>query len=295
MLNKNYLPHLILIATTLVAGINYSVAKVLMPDFISPAAIILVRCISAVLFFATLYLFSPKEKIAKADLLKILLASTLGIAANQLLFMEGLNKTTPINAALMMTCSPIIVFLVAAWILKEKITWVKIVGITLAASGAVSLLLHSFSIDAHQILVGDIYIILNACCWAFFLVLIKPLVVKYRTTTVVPLLFGFGLILVFPFGINNLLATDFMAFTTTAWLALIFVVVFSTLFAYYLNIHVMKFVDPSIAGIYIYLQPVLATLFSVALGKDILSNEKVLFSLLIFSGVYLVSKKRREV
>lgn len=285
---------MLLVATTLVAGINYSIAKILMPDFISPAAIILVRCISAVVFFGALYLFSPKEKIAKADLLKILMASMVGIAANQLLFMEGLNKTTPINAALMMTCSPIIVFLVAAWILKEKITWIKILGIALAASGAVSLLLHSFSVAAHQILVGDIYIILNACCWAFFLVLIKPLVAKYRTTTIIPLLFGFGLIMVFPFGINDLLATDFVAFTTSAWLALIFVVVFSTLFAYYLNIHVMKFVDPSIAGIYIYLQPVLATFFSVSLGKDILSSEKIIFSLLIFSGVYLVSKRRRE-
>lgn len=291
MISKAYLPHLLLLATTVVAGLNYSISKILMPEFILPFGIVFIRCVVAVVFFSVVYMFSPKEKIDTKDILKIGLASALGIACNQLLFIEGLNMTTPINASLMMTSSPIIVFLVSAIILKEKITWVKIVGIALAASGAISLLLHSFSMEAHSILVGDIFIILNACCWALFLVVIKPLVVRYRTTTIIPFLFIFGLIMVIPFGIGDFRAINFEHFTSKAWLALGFVIVFATLFAYYFNIYVLKFIDPSIAGIYIYLQPLLATVFSIFLGKDYLTFEKVLFSLFIFSGVYLVSRK----
>lgn len=295
MNKRTLLPHIILLGTTLIAGINYSIAKVLMPDFISPSAIILTRSISSVFFFGILWFISPKEKIEKRDLKQIILASFLGIASNQLLFMEGLNKSTPINAALMMTSSPVIVFLVSALIYKERITLVKILGIVLAASGAISLLLHSFSIAAHTILLGDIYIIMNASCWALFLVIIKPLVTKYRTTTIIPVLFLFGFMMVLPFGAHDFVHTQFAAFTTVAWLALAFVIVFSTWVAYYLNIHVMKFVNPSIAGIYIYLQPVLATIFSLMLGKDELSVEKIFFSLLIFSGVYLVSKRPAKI
>ncbi len=263
-----------------------------MPQFIGPSGIIFVRCMAAAVFFSCLYIFSPKEKILKTDLYKIIMASALGIAANQLLFMEGLNKTTPINASLMMTSSPIIVFIVAAIYLKEKITWAKVAGISLAASGAIALLLHSLAIAAHNILVGDIFIILNACCWALFLVRVKPLVTKYRTTTIMPLLFIFGFAFIFPFGYSDFQKIVFNQFTLQAWWALGFVIVFSTLFAYYLNIHVLKFINPSIAGVYIYMQPVLATFFSIVLGKDMLTVEKIIFSLLIFSGVYLVSKKR---
>ncbi|TAH25571.1 MAG: DMT family transporter [Cytophagales bacterium] len=294
LFKSNYLPHIIFIATTIIAALNYSISKILMPVYISPSAIILIRAITSVVFFFALYLFSEKEKIGKSNLLRLILASIMGIAANQLLFMEGLNKTTPINAALMMTSSPIFVIIISSIFLKEKISKLNLLGLLFAASGAISILLYSFKIAAHQVLIGDIYILLNAFCWAVFLILIKPIIMKYKTTTIMPLLFMIGTIGILPFAWNDLVSTNFNLFSSEAWYSLFFIIIFSSWFAYYFNIHALKFVHPSIAGVYIYLQPVLTSFFAVWLEKDQISLEKIIFSIIIIAGIYLVSIKPKN-
>lgn len=287
----NISPHYIFLFTTLIAGFNYSISKILMPQYISPSAIIVVRSISAVLFFSLLYLFSTKQKVNQRDFWRLVLAAFLGIAANQLLFMEGLNKTSPINASLMMTSAPVLVLLTSIWMKKERFTIYKLIGLVCAGMGALMLLAHSMSIDSHEVMLGDVYILLNAACWALFLVVIKPIITKYHTTTVMPILYLLGLMFVLPFGWQDFIHTNFRAFSIEAWLALGFVIVFATWIAYFLNIYGLKHVNPSAAGVYIYLQPVFSTIISITMGKDELNFEKVVFSIFIFVGIYLVGVK----
>jgi drug/metabolite transporter (DMT)-like permease len=225
-------------------------------------------------------------------LLRIFLCAFTGIACNQLLFFEGLNLTTPINASLLQCGVPVFVLLISATMIREKITGVKILGVVLGASGALLLLMSSALKSAGMNYLGDLFIITNALSYAFFLVLIKPLMAKYNGLTIAAWVFGLGTMMTFPFGYQDILKIQWQNTPTYALWSLAFIVVFSTIIAYYLNITVMKFVNPSVAGIYIYVQLVFTTLIAVLLGKDYLTLEKSLYSLLIFGGVYLVSVRK---
>jgi drug/metabolite transporter (DMT)-like permease len=290
---NNFKAHSILLFTALIAGINYSVSKVIMPEFVLPSAIIVVRGISASIFFWIIFLVFQRERIDyKNDFIRIMLCAFFGIACNQLLFYEGLNLTTPINASLLQCSVPVFVLIISATIIREKITALKIMGIFLGAGGAVLLLVSSARQSAHVHYLGDLMIIFNALSYAFFMVLIKPLAAKYNGLTIVAWVFGLGTIMSFPFGYHGLTAIKWQTMPDYAILSLIFIVVFSTIIVYYLNIVALKFVNPSVAGIYIYIQLVFTTLIAIWFGKDNLTLEKAFYSLIIFAGVYLVSVKK---
>jgi drug/metabolite transporter (DMT)-like permease len=97
--------------------------------------------------------------------------------------------------------------------------------------------------------------------------------------------------LVLPFGFQQLLTPSWSTFPIEVWIAILFMVVGVTILAYLLNVWALRFATPALLGVYIYLQPVLAILIAVFAGKDIFTWEKGLYALLIFAGVFLVSKK----
>ncbi|MFL5728921.1 MAG: DMT family transporter [Cytophagaceae bacterium] len=285
--------HFVLLFAALIAGFNYSISKIVMPDYILPAAIIVIRGLGAIIVFWVLQLTLIREKINfREDFLRILLCAFFGIACNQLLFYEGLNLTTPINASLLQCSVPAFVLLISAFMIREKITVMKICGIALGASGAILLLLSSAKQSAEAHYLGDMMIIINALSYSFFMVLVKPLMARYHGLTIVAWVFTLGTLMTMPFGYHELLQIQWHTMPEHVFWSLAFIVFFSTLLAYYLNVTALKFVDPSVAGIYVYIQPVLTTLIAVWLGKDLLTVEKTLYSLLIFGGVYLVSVKK---
>ncbi|HEY8402657.1 MAG TPA: DMT family transporter [Cytophagaceae bacterium] len=282
--------HLILVFTALIAGFQYSIAKNVMPDPINPSAVILIRGVAAATVFTLIHFLLVKEKIEnRKDFVRLMLCALTGVTLNQLLFYEGLNLTTPINASLMMTSSPILVLIFSSILIKEKITYYKIIGIVLGATGAILLLINKETTESFFL--GDILVMLNAASYSVFLVLVKPIMDKYHPLTIVKWMFVLGLIMVLPFSATSAFYIDWPSVNSTVWWSLVFIIVFPTIIAYYLNVAVLQYVNPSIAGIYIYLQPVLATIIAVVLGKDYFSWERGFYSLLIFSGVYLVSSK----
>ena len=206
------------------------------------------------------------------------------------MFFEGLNLTTPINAAIVMTISPILVILLSFLIIKEAITFRKSLGILLGLMGASMLILNGSGIDFpynHQ--TGNFFIFINASSYALYLVLVKPMMEKYHPITVMFYVFGFGLLYVLPFGFTNLVNVDWGAIPNTIYLEIVFVVVFTTFIAYLLNSIALKKLSPTIVSIYIYLQPILASLFAIFWGSDTLDGQKIIATILIFFGVYLVS------
>lgn len=284
--------HLILLLTALIGGFNYSISKIVMPGFVQPSAIILIRGAAAILFFWTIHFIFIREKISgKKDFLKLWACALFGITANQILFYEGLNLTTPINASLLQCGVPVFVMLFASWTLKERLTALKITGLLLGSSGAVLLLLHSGRGTVAGAHWGDIMILLNALSYGAFLVMVKPLTEKYDPFTVVKWVFLFGTVMSIPFGFNQLMQVRWDTLPDYVWLSLGYIVLLSTILNYYLNIGVLRYVNPSVAGIYVYLQPVFTSIIAVVWGKDEITMEKGIYSLLIFGGVYLVSRK----
>ena len=289
-LNKTLLAHLALLIANLIYAINYSFAKDVMPDYIEPSGFILLRVIGAVILFTLSYYFFVKEKVDKKDIFRFAICAVFGVAINQLLFFEGLNLSTPINAAIMMTSTPILVIFLSFFIIKESLTFRKITGILFGVVGASILILKGGAFDfSHNHQLGNLFVLCNALSYGLYLVIVKPLMKKYHPVTVMFFVFCFGLLYVLPFGVNNLLDVNWERIPTIIYLEIVFVVVCTTFVAYLMNAVALKEVSPTIVSIYIYLQPIFATLFAIFWGSDSLDAQKIIAALLIFFGVYLVS------
>lgn len=290
--NSNIKPHLALLGANIIYGLNYTIAKDVMPEYISPFGFIFCRVIGALSLFWLIYAFTY-EKVAKKDLLLLAICGFFGVAANQLMFFYGLNLTSPINAGIIMTSNPIFVLIASAIILKNKITVLKVSGISLGIIGALLLLLFKtdFSFGSETI-TGDIFIFLNALSYGTYLVIAVPLMKKYKPLTVITWVFTFGAIFVFPFGVEQFTQIEWSTFSSTIWWEFTFVIIGTTFLAYLLNIYGLKNLNPATVSTYIYLQPLLAATFAIWSGKDRLDWIKIIAALLIFSGVYLVSKRK---
>ena len=306
--------HLSLFLVNVIYGANYLVAKGLMPGKIGPSGFIVLRVGGALLLFYLLYLLSPKlskssikdpkyvhfgpEPILKSDFWRLILCGITGVAANQLLFFNGLNLTSPINAAIIMTSNPIIVMILSALILKAAVPKLRILGVVIGAVGAISLILLSKGdVSGYSSALGDTLVLLNSASYGLYLVMVKPLMSKYKPQTVIIWILFFGILVVLPFGFSQFAEVDWMNFTAWEVFSASFVVIGTTFFAYLLNISALKTVAPTVASSYIYLQPIMAGLFAALFAlyftEDYTSDIswlKVLCALLIFSGVYLVSK-----
>lgn len=293
-MNKQLLAHMALLAAQLIYGANYTIAKEAMPAYIQPFGFVLLRCLGATLLFWLVGLF-VREKIAPSDLPKLALAAAFGIAINQLLFFKGLSLTHPINASVVMISTPILVLIIAAILIKERITIKKAVGIAVGMIGTLFILLAgkklSFNSDTF---LGDILVFFNATSFGVYLVLISPIMKKYHPITVIKWVFLFGFLMVLPFGYQEFSQVSWSTLPQHAVLAMLYVVIGLSFFAYLLNSIALKYVSPSVVSIYIYLQPIVATIFAISLGKDELDWIKVLSALLICTGVYLVSLKPKR-
>ena len=288
-MNKSIRAHVFLFIVNLFYGAGFTVSKLVMPEFIKPFGFIFIRVSITTTLFFILHRFWLDEKIEKKDFLLLMVCGMFGVVINQEMFFAGLSITTPINAALIMIMTPILVFVISFFLNHEKATWQKILGLVLGLSGALVILAgrgFNFSSDT---LLGDLFILINATSYAIYLVIVRPLMKKYHPLTVVKWVFFFGQIPVTVMGVQQFNQIEWYTFSTQTWIAVAFIIICTTFLAYLLNMLALREVHSSVVGAYIYLQPILATIISISLGKDEITFEKILSAVLIFSGVYLVS------
>src|SRR6185503_7327594 len=106
-------------------------------------ALVLLRGLGAAPLFWLADAFFIKEKTDKKDLPRLFLLCLFGVTINQTLFIKGLSLTSPISAAIMMITTPILVVVVASFLIREKITWIRSIGIIIGFAGAATLMLNS--------------------------------------------------------------------------------------------------------------------------------------------------------
>lgn len=286
-----------LLAATLVSiiyGVTFTIAKDVMPAFIEPFGFILLRVGGSVGLFWLISFWGPKEKIAKEDFPRIIAAAFFGVALNMLLFFKGLSYTSPIMGAVLMVTTPMIVLILSAFMMKERMKKLKILGIILGLVGTISLILYGKSvINAPNEMLGNLLVFINAISYGFYLIIVKKLMDKYNAFTFVKWIYTFGFLMVLPFGWSEFDAINWAVIPTDIYLKIGFVVVFSTFLTYLLNLISMRELKPTTVAVFIYLQPVFATIFAISLGKDSLSWIKVGSAVLIFIGVYLVTQKKK--
>lgn len=285
------LAHLALLAVALLYGANYTIAKVVLDDnHISPLGFIVLRVSAGAILFTFFHSLFIKEKVQPADWGRIFLCACFGVAINMMFFFKGLQLTGAINASLIMTTTPIMVLVVSAILIKEKIMVRKIIGIAIGATGAIVLILNGKELTQNNP-IGDIMILVNALSYGIYLVLVKSLMMRYHPITIVKWVFLIGFWIVLPFGWQDLQQVDWANLSTSIWAATTYVLIGTTFFTYLLNAMALKTVNPSTASIYIYLQPLIASAIAVMVGKDNITIVTVVAALLIFAGVGLVSKR----
>ena len=293
MKQKLLFAHIALFGANLIYAFNYGYAKdVMQGGFVPPFTFILFRAIGATILFWITSLFFY-QKIEKKDLWRFALCGFFGVTANQLMFFSGLDLTSTIHASIIMISSPIIVSILSIFMIKDQMNWKKAIGIGIGLIGALIVILHKNKGSGEFGIWGDVLIFLNASSYGLYLICVKPLMKKYQPITVIKWVFTFGLIGVIPFGayqigqVNWVMPKDIL-------LKIGFVILFTTYLCYLFNIYGIKHVSPTIVSTYIYLQPILTSFIALITGREKLESIVIFSSLLIFTGVYLVSVSGRK-
>ena len=287
--------HISLLAANIIYGLNYSIAKAVMPNHIKPFALVSLRSISAAALFWITSLFMPKEPVNRKDLLFLFGCSFFGVVINQTLFLVGLDMTTPVNSSIILSTNPIFAFVFAALILKERITFLKGTGLAIGLSGVLLLILQNGVPDLNSsTFLGDIFSMVNTISWAFYTVVIKKMLEKYHPVTVMKWTFLFGMFTNLPVGYHQWSTMDWTSIPIRAWLQIGFVIVGATYLGYLFIIFGLRRLSPTIVSTYTYTQPIIAAYLATLIGQDHIDIIMITSALLIFAGVFVVSFQKKN-
>ena len=296
-MQKKILPLLAATIATTIYGINHTVAKMVMPIYIGSLGLVFLRVRGATIIFWTISLFFKTKPIEKKDRLTILKCGLFGMSINIAAFIAGLDYSTPVNSSILIIISPIFVVILSFFIFKNKINFIKILGIILGFIGAIILILtaDSNSSIGRNIPLGNFLFIVNSISYAYYLIIVKPMAEKYDLITLFKWLFLIGLIFNFPLGINQFLDVDWASLPLwEAVLPMVFVVVGTTCMTYFLNGYALSKITSTEVAVFMYLQPIIGILFAIFTKSDTITLIMFVASVLIFTGVYLTSVLKQK-
>ena len=291
-MQKKVLPLLAATIATTIYGINHTVAKMVMPIYIGSLGLVLLRVLGATIMFWTISLFFKSKPIEKKDRLTILKCGLFGMSINIAAFIAGLDYSTPVNSSILIIISPIFVVILSFFIFKNKINFIKILGIILGFIGAIILILtaDSNSSIGRNIPLGNFLFIVNSISYAYYLIIVKPMAEKYDLITLFKWLFLIGLVFNFPLGINQFLDVDWQNLPLLqAILPMAFVVICTTFMTYFLNGYALTKLTSTEVAVFMYLQPIIGVMFAIFTNSDTITLTIVIASMLIFTGVYLTT------
>jgi drug/metabolite transporter (DMT)-like permease len=258
--------------------------KYISPSLVGPYGVNILRAGFSLILFWTIWLLGKTAiGIQKKHLPRFLLCGFTGVAANQTLFIKGLTITSTIHASLLMLCTPLLITLFAFWIRKEKITVFKATGLVFGIGGAVLLIISKEKAGSNTVsLTGDFLIILNAISYTVYFMLVKPLMKAYPPLHVIRWVFTFGFIMILPFGWMQFSAIEWRQFELSHFASL----------AYYFTVYGLQHLGAGVTGAYIYTQPIFAAIVATLVLHEQFTFQKILSGIMIFTGVFLVSRKR---
>lgn len=297
MLDKSKLSgHLAVAIAYTIFGFNIIFCKdIANSHSISPSVLFSIRAIGASVLFWLLSFFLPKEKMAPKDILMTALASVLGLFLPQYSFLVATTMTTSIDLSVLGTLPPIFTMIFAAIFLKEPITAKKAGGVFLSLAGVLMLIFNS--VTAHNGVeqtrpLGIVLMLLNGVSFGAYLGIFRPLISRYSVVTFMKWMFLFSLLISLPFSAKGFFATDFAAITPSVVREIAFLVIFATFVSYFLIPVAQKRIRPTVISLYTYLQPMIATVFSIIIGMDSLTWQKVVAIVLVFAGVAFVNRSK---
>lgn len=292
VLNTSLKAHIAVLFTNIFFAANFSLVKFISPALVGPYGLNIIRVgVSLCLFWLVWSFGKTGASIQKKHIPRFIICGLTGVAINQMLFIKGLTMTSTIHASMLMLCTPLLITLFAFWILKESVTIIKVAGLLLGIGGATLLIMNKESTGTAS-LNGDLLIVMNAISYAFYFIQVKPLMEVYHPLHIIRWVFTIGFIMILPFGWSQFDAVKWSVFNWQDVAALLMIVFCGTFLAYSFNIYGIRHLGAGTTGSYIYTQPVFAALVAVFFLGEKMTLEKGLAGLLIFLGVFLVSRKK---
>ena len=279
-------------------GVNIIVCKDLTSGhLISPITIFTLRSLGAGLMFWILSLFLPSEKVDKKDYLKILAAAFLGYFVTQLTFLVAIPDVTPMHCSIISSMSPIYTMFIAAIVLKEPLSWKKASGVALSLCGILFLIFNNASGTsgvAESKLSGIFMMFLNSLSFSLYLGIFKPVIAKYSVVTFMKWIFLFSALMSLPLSFREVVSLEWTRIPSVQMWELGFLIVFATFVSYFLIPFGQKRIRPTLVSMYSYIQPIIATIISIILCMDILTWQKLMAALMVFAGVFIISRSRAK-
>jgi len=295
MQDRNFKGHAALFVAYIIFGLNTPIAKSVMGhgEICSAMALTFYRLGGAAVLFWILSLFTKKEPIPFRDLMILFGAGFFGIFINQMTFIVGLSHTSPIDASVITTTGPIMTMILAAFILKEPVTWKKALGVLIGAVGALLLILSGVRTDQHQTTIwGSVLCLLSSLSFSFYLTAFKNIILKYSPVTLMKWMFLFSAVCCLPFSWKDIVAVHYSGIPINTYLQLIYIVALATFFSYLLVPVGQKLLRPTIVSMYNYIQPIVSSIVAVILGMDRFGLVKGIAAALVFLGVYIVTTSK---
>ncbi|MFQ9069110.1 MAG: DMT family transporter [Bacteroides stercoris] len=290
--------HILILTANILFGISMPIFKYLLTSNVPPEAITIMRATFACMMFWLVSFFMPKEKVLPKDLITLLVCALCGVGINQWLFVVGLKSSSPVNASIIATTVPIFVLLLAAIILKEPITTKKSFGVFMGLSGGLLLVFSStHTVNSTNSLRGDILMIINNLMYCIYLVLSKPLSLRYSSVTIMKWMFLFSALTLAPFCIKCVQYVPTFhkeTFNITELYALFYLLFGATFVAFMLIPMFLKHIRPTTVSMYNYIQPIIASVIAILIGQDVFSIQKLLSALLVFTGVFCVTQSKKQ-
>lgn len=295
MQDKNLKGHVALFVAYIIFGLNTPVAKSVLEheEICSALALTFYRVIGATVLFWTLSLFTKRETVAFHDFLPLLGASFFGIFVNQIAFIVGLSHTSPIDASVITTTIPIMTMILAAFILKEPVTWKKVLGVLIGALGALLLILSGNTAEKHSTTIaGGLLCLLSSFAFAIYFTAFKNIILKYSPVTLMKWMLLISTFFSLPFCWKDVIAVHYDKIPLNIYIQILYVVAFATFFAYLLIPIGQKLLRPTVVSMYNYIQPLVSSLVAVMVGMDRFGWQKGIATALVFLGVYIVTTSK---
>ena len=277
-------------------GVNIITCKDLTSgNLISPITIFTLRALGAGLIFWILSLFLPHEKVDKKDYLKIFAAAFLGYFVTQLTFLVAIPEVTPMHCSIISSMSPIYTMFIAAFVLKEPVTWKKAAGVLISLCGILFLIFNNArggSGASESSIRGILLMFLNSLSFSLYLGIFKPVIARYSVVTFMKWIFLFSALMAMPMSFREVISLSWTRIPSVQIWELGYLVVFATFISYFLIPIGQKRIRPTLVSMYSYIQPIIATVISIIIGMDMLTWQKILAACLVFLGVFVVSRSR---
>ena len=279
-------------------GLMAPVGKYAMTHGFDGISMVTFRVVGACVLFWIASLFAKKEHVPTKDKLMFIGAAVFGLICNQCCYTVGLSITSPINASIVTTSMPIFAMILAALILKEPITSKKAIGVLMGCSGALILILTSAAAADGKVgdIRGDVLCLFAQFSFALYLSLFNPLIRRYNVFTINKYMFSWATLMLLPFTFNHVSGVLAKPIPATTWWEVAYVVVIGTFLGYILTMIGQRTLRPTVVSVYNYVQPVLSVAATLLMGIGVLKPTHALAVILVFSGVWLVtkSKSRRD-